>query len=216
MQQPELSQPGQSAADTRSFDLVSHPALIDALDRAQFGVIITSHARPPAFVNAYARRVLEQRDGLTSVAGGLEVLRSSDTRLLRDAVDKACRRQLTSCVTLMLPRATDSRAFAVHVPAPSQGGASAQLATVFVCDPGYEPVIAEASLTRMYGLTRAEAALAALLLKGKTIDEVAEALFISIHTARTHLKRILLKTDTGRQAELLRLLLACSAQVRLE
>ena len=68
----------------------------------------------------------------------------------------------------------------------------------------------------MFGLTRAEGSLAILIANGKTLEEIAASLYISIHTARTHLKRILLKTDTGRQAELLRLILSCSGQVRLD
>jgi len=190
-------------------------ALTDALDRAQFGVIITSAARPPEFVNAYARRIVERGDGLVVRDSGLEALRSSDTRALRETIDLACRRELTACVTLLLPRSATPRPFAVHVPAPTYAGA-AGLATVFVCDPSEEPLVAEASLTRLFGLTRAEAAFAALLIKGRTVEEAAAGLFISVHTARTHLKRILMKTDTGRQAELLKLLLTCSAQIRVE
>ena len=41
-----------------------------------------------------------------------------------------------------------------------------------------------------------------LLRQGKSIEDAAAELFISAHTARTHLKRIFLKTDTHRQPEL--------------
>jgi len=37
-----------------------------------------------------------------------------------------------------------------------------------------------------------------------------------VNTARTHLKRILLKTDTGRQAELVRVLMRCSGYVKVD
>ena len=57
-------------------------------------------------------------------------------------------------------------------------------------------------LIKLYGLTRGEAALAAHLMRGKSIEEAAHELFISPHTARTHLKRIFMKTDTHRQTEL--------------
>jgi DNA-binding CsgD family transcriptional regulator len=60
----------------------------------------------------------------------------------------------------------------------------------------------ESLLRKLYGLTRGEAALATILLKGKSIEEAAAELFISPHTARTHLKRIFMKTDTHRQTEL--------------
>jgi DNA-binding CsgD family transcriptional regulator len=60
----------------------------------------------------------------------------------------------------------------------------------------------ETVLSQLYGLTRGEAALASYLLRGKSIEEASEELFISPHTARTHLKRIFMKTDTHRQTEL--------------
>jgi DNA-binding CsgD family transcriptional regulator len=216
LQHTELSRFGTDVPTPASADTAPVPALVDALDRAQFGVIITAATQPPAFVNAYARRIVDRRDGLAVGAGGLEALQAADTRALRDTIDRACRRLLTECVTLMLPRAEAPRPFAVHVPAPAAAAARADLATVFICDPCEEPVVAEGSLTRLFGLTRAESAFAAQLIKGRTVEEAAAGLFISVHTARTHLKRILMKTDTGRQAELLRLLLTCSAQIRLE
>jgi DNA-binding CsgD family transcriptional regulator len=53
-----------------------------------------------------------------------------------------------------------------------------------------------------FGLTAAEAKLAALIGAGKTIEHAAERLGISAHTARTQLKAVFAKTDTHRQAEL--------------
>jgi DNA-binding CsgD family transcriptional regulator len=58
-----------------------------------------------------------------------------------------------------------------------------------------------------YGCTPREAALAHTLAQGRTLAEAAGALGISVHTARTHLKRVFRKTGTRRQAELLRLVL---------
>jgi DNA-binding CsgD family transcriptional regulator len=63
-------------------------------------------------------------------------------------------------------------------------------------------VVDERALSSLYGLTRGEAVLAARLVQGKSIEQAAEELFISAHTARTHLKRIFMKTDTHRQTEL--------------
>jgi DNA-binding CsgD family transcriptional regulator len=43
------------------------------------------------------------------------------------------------------------------------------------------------------------------------VESAADALNISVNTARTQLKRALAKTGTGRQAELVRLALATPA-----
>lgn len=62
-------------------------------------------------------------------------------------------------------------------------------------------------LRATYDCTAREATLAGALADGCTLTEAATMLGISIHTARTHLKRVFRKTGTNRQAELLRLVL---------
>ncbi len=61
-------------------------------------------------------------------------------------------------------------------------------------------------LRRLFGLTPAEARLAALLGQETSLAEAAEALQITMLTARSHLKRIFEKTSVTRQADLLALL----------
>lgn len=62
-------------------------------------------------------------------------------------------------------------------------------------------------LETFFGLTRAEARVAALLSGGATLEEAASRLSIGITTARTHLSRALDKTGTRRQAGLIRAIL---------
>jgi DNA-binding CsgD family transcriptional regulator len=78
---------------------------------------------------------------------------------------------------------------------------------VFVTDPGARPNVNHTVLGELYGLTSAEARLAAVLLEANGIAAAAGELGISVNTARTHLKRVFCKTGTRRQAELVRLLL---------
>ena len=63
------------------------------------------------------------------------------------------------------------------------------------------------ALNQMYGLSRAEGALAVALCRGDTLQEYAEAAGLSVATVRTQLKAIFQKTATSRQAELVSLLL---------
>jgi DNA-binding CsgD family transcriptional regulator len=191
-------------------------ALVDALNRAQFGVIITAPAARPLLINTYAQQLIDRRDGLTVSEHGLEARRADDTRTLRELIERAARRELAACETLQLARDGTTRPLALHIPVCGYSGAATGHATLFVCDPNYDPVVDRATLSRLFGFTRAEASLALLLMSGRTVEQAAEELFVSLHTIRTHLKRMLLKTDTGRQTELLRLLLTCSAQVRLD
>ena len=64
------------------------------------------------------------------------------------------------------------------------------------------------------GSRRPRAALAWLLVGDRTLSEAAAQLGIKLSTARTVLKRVLSKTDTRRQASLVRLLLSGPAQLR--
>lgn len=81
-------------------------------------------------------------------------------------------------------------------------------ALVFVCDPTARPKSRAAFMKMMYGLTPAESRLADLLLQGLEVREIADRLGITIETARFHLKRVLAKTGTRRQTELMRLMLS--------
>jgi DNA-binding CsgD family transcriptional regulator len=84
------------------------------------------------------------------------------------------------------------------------------MALVLIIDPEDDPVPAAALLRRLYHLTRAEAAVALHLMHGADLREISEQLSISLATVRTHLQRVFDKTDTHRQAELVRLLLGLS------
>jgi DNA-binding CsgD family transcriptional regulator/putative component of membrane protein insertase Oxa1/YidC/SpoIIIJ protein YidD len=69
-------------------------------------------------------------------------------------------------------------------------------------------------LRHIFGMTRSEADIAALLASGRDIDEIAEARRTSPGTLRAQLRSIFVKTETRRQAELVGLLLRCSALPR--
>jgi DNA-binding CsgD family transcriptional regulator len=107
---------------------------------------------------------------------------------------------------ITLQRKTTHNALIVRVvPGPELNcwnGAENRTALLKLYDQDLGLEVDAGDLCRLYGLTRGEAALAVLLVRGKSIEDAAEELFISPHTARTHLKRIFMKTDTHRQTEL--------------
>jgi len=199
-----------------------HPAastdytFVDALNRAQFGIIVTPLDARPTFVNAYAQRLLDSRDGLFLTEDGLHALQVSDTRRLRDLIARGVGRQLSSCAALQLQRGSRLRPLILYIPAHGYARTAPDCVTIYICDPHHEPLVDQSMLCSLFGFTRAEAVLARLLMRGFTIDQAAGMLSVSEHTVRTHVKRMLVKTDTGRQTELVRLLLTCSAQVRLD
>ena len=58
----------------------------------------------------------------------------------------------------------------------------------------------------MYGLTPAQARVARSLFAGRSVEETAGALDLSLNTVRTHLKQIFTKCEVNSQAELMHLL----------
>lgn len=55
---------------------------------------------------------------------------------------------------------------------------------------------------RAWGLTRREREVARLVIDGRSSEDIAAALFISVHTARDHLKAIYAKVGVGRRQDL--------------
>lgn len=66
-------------------------------------------------------------------------------------------------------------------------------------------------LMQIHALTPREAALASAVAEGHSLADFAEARGCTEETARTHLKRVLEKTGTHRQADLVRVLLSSAA-----
>ena len=87
-------------------------------------------------------------------------------------------------------------------------------AVVFVSDPERDARAPVDVLRTLYGLTRAEARLAVVLAAGRTPQAAAAELGVSPHTVRSQLKSVLQKTDTRRQSDLMRLLVAPSGGPR--
>jgi DNA-binding CsgD family transcriptional regulator len=68
----------------------------------------------------------------------------------------------------------------------------------------------------LYGLTQREADVASDLLQGHRVSDIARLRELSVNTVRTHLKRLLEKTRTTRQADLFRVLVASFPPVKHE
>ena len=88
-----------------------------------------------------------------------------------------------------------------HTDEPALDGHRVQVA-VFLVRPG-ESRLSSEGLALQFGFTAAEARLAVRLAQGETPAQAADALSISLSTARTHLGAIFRKTGTRRQSELM-------------
>lgn len=179
--------------------------LLSALQALPLAVLIVDAAASPIFAHERAQAIL----GSVAGAGLSATDPVSLARLmapLAGTVRKVLAERGRSSLLLTRP---DSRSDAVAIVTSLSGapGLGATGAVIHVVDPDASPVLDEAMLRSLYGLTRAEARLAAILLRGKTLDEASGELYVSLATVKTHLQRIFMKTDTTRQAQLLRLLM---------
>ena len=198
-------------------------AMLEAFDQLQSGVILLDARGRVVLVNRAAGQLLAARDGLTLDRGELRAATSSETlrlrQLVRGAAATGAGRGVASGGAVRLPRPSLKTPLSVLVsPLPSRGaapGPERPAVVVFVEDPDRTELSCGALLSRMYGLTPAEASLAARLVEGRSVSEAAEEQEISILTARTQLKQVYSKTGVGRQADLVRLALQGPARLRI-
>ena len=75
---------------------------------------------------------------------------------------------------------------------------------LFIHDPDEDAPLVEEMLAEAFGLTHAEAAVAARIWEGDSVAEAAQALAVSPNTVKTHLKVVFEKAGVDRQAGLVR------------
>ena len=202
-------------------------ASLEVLDHLAAGIVLVKANGQVLFLNRAAQQILDRKDGLSIGLSGLSAANSGETRELRKLIEDAallvsgstlgtsrgvmtvsrpsCRRPLS---LLVIPAPVDHarRQLLTHGHIPS--------AIILISDPEADLVPDSELLQRSFGLTPAEARFASILMGGKSVEETAVELQVTMHTARTHLKRILSKTGTRRQGELIHLLLKGFSHLR--
>jgi DNA-binding CsgD family transcriptional regulator len=88
------------------------------------------------------------------------------------------------------------------------GISSDAVVVLFVVDPESGRSTTAEVLEDLYELTHSEAEIVRLIAQGMSLEEAATARGVSMNTARSHLKHAFAKTGTGRQSELLRLVIS--------
>lgn len=89
----------------------------------------------------------------------------------------------------------------------SAPGAERGNVALYISDPESQVEAPAKWLRQLYRLTAAESAVALHLANGSSLTETAECLGVTRNTVRTHLQRVLQKTDTRRQGELIKLVM---------
>jgi len=196
-------------------------SLAEALERLNLYLLIVRLGGTVVYANEPARALLAECDGLALDGGLLRGARSQDTRALDDLITTALAASPSGTAepagVLQLRRPSGRRPLRVIVsplPRNQKLAISEPRALVYVIDPDDTGRPDTAILRRAYGLSRAEAEVAALLMQDKTVKEVSQLLGTTVHTVRFHIRQLFGKTGVSRQSALVRLLSAAS-HVRL-
>lgn len=199
-----------------------------ALDRLAAGIVLIGERRQIVFVNRAAARLLGERDGV-ELAGG----RGSEERLAASTHSKTA--EIDAAIGQALaPASADIPHFSVGVRVPRSAGrapvvlnisalpednafggpADRARVIVFITDAGASPPINAELVKRFHSLTDAEMRLVEQVCAGGSLKEVAARLGVSEATAHTQLQSVFGKTETSRQAELVKLVLSLSSPLR--
>lgn len=190
------------------------------IDQLNCGLLLTTASGRVIGVNQLGREIIETRDGIGLQDGYLVALRYQDQLQLQTALQQlpTASGNGGSVRALAFPR--NGKTGPLHVvmttitdPDAPRGG-EPPLIGIFVTDRERATNLPVDLLRDLFGLTRVESEVAALLSEGYSLDEVAQRLHASKHTVRTYLKSIFQKTETHRQVSLVRLILGGVGFVR--
>jgi DNA-binding CsgD family transcriptional regulator/PAS domain-containing protein len=191
-----------------------------ALEANSVAVFLVSAAGRVVHMNGLAAAFVQKADGLR-LEGALLAARNptEDARLklfIAGAASTSGKRTLSApggALSVSRQRAKcPLQVCVLPVPEKHRSIVGLPCALVFVRDPGATLQSRVPVLCALYALTPAEARLADMLLQGLELGEAASRMKITYETARFQLKRVLSKTGTHRQSELMRLMLSLPGQ----
>lgn len=195
--------------DTAAADLLV-TELVDAMRHA---LILLAGDGSIVHTNPAAAVLLGRDDGLRNRDSAVEATRPSTNSELHARIEQAVRCGARGCrsgATLTCSRPSGKWPYIIQVLPLGCASRSEQSgpALLLVVDPDSKPSPTQDLIRRIFGMTPAEAEVCLRILDGDGLKSVADQLNLSLATVKTHLQHVFDKTQTHRQAELVRLLLA--------
>ena len=197
--------------------------LLDGLPTA--AAIVTDSLRILC-TNRRARKLLKREDGLRIRGDALLPERAADTLALRETVGRVVttaesgsdeRGDSPPVVSIARRRPIPLEVLAMPFPtADAEPTHAPPRVLLLIYDPDARLQVDAGLVERLFRLTTTEGFVAARLAEGKSIADIAGLRRCSESTVRTHVKRILQKTDASRQADLVRMILTSPAGGRVD
>lgn len=196
-----------------------------ALDRIQSGIVLLDASGAVTFANRAAAdifnegKVLSLRrsvDGRDRIVGPNAGITAEIDLFIASALGQHPLEVDHFIKKMPIPRAYGKPPLLLNVSAlPFENnfnkGSARSGAILFITDAERSLTVDSVMMAKLFQLTDAEIALVSAMCSGNTLAEVAELRKVSIETVRSQLKSVFAKTQTSRQAELLRLVLGLSS-----
>lgn len=183
----------------------------DALDMLAVSLMVVDERARLLWANASADRLLAERDGLSLDKGELIAVNGSHTAMLRRSIREAASsgELRPPRAAFSLPRTSGAGALPVIVSPVTRRlfGDVKRICMILIDRASAGSQGLERALREAWQLTPAEAAIAAALVAGESMQEISDRRAVSISTVRSQMKQIFAKTGTRRQADLVRLVL---------
>jgi DNA-binding CsgD family transcriptional regulator len=199
---------GSPVAEVHSRKWMSSVA-VQALDQLTAGVIATDGYAEVIEMNRAAESIVQLEDGLLIRNDRLCARRAFETGKVKKLIAGATvdGKSAAAAGRMLVGRCDGLPAYVLSV-TPLRTGLAVdkrRFAMVIVVDPALHTP-SEKDLAECFGLSPAEARLAAALLTGKTLSQIAASSGVRISTLRTQLGSIPRKVGAERQSELIRIL----------
>lgn len=194
-----------------------------ALDGVDLGILLLDRSGNVTFANRAGRDILDDATYLRKAGKRVAGIGLREALALQVAIEHVITangqgKGSRHAPVLALRSATTGLSVIVSiVPVIARASMPDEVAAVmYVLDPRIDTTKQLQPVCGLYNLSPVEARLACLLTAGASLQEAAEAMRIKEQTARSYLKQIFLKTDTNRQADLVRVLLTSVLRTQCE
>lgn len=175
-------------------------------DQILLPVILLDETGNISHCNQQAERLLRRHQYLQKTGKRLHWISARNNQQIQQSIQKCLYEQITDILSLGI----DDGAPIILTFVPLVLKQNADGAAVFIYSNNQLP-INQKILCELYDLSVKEGLVCCELISGRSPAEIAEITYLSYETVRTYIKRIMKKTDTRRQSELVAKILASPA-----